>query len=217
MLKLFNIFKTPPVPQDTTHNSIPVVLLHGANQTSKSFSYIKKALPDFKFIDIDYDSHNSFEHNLEDIIGELKDLGPVFVLAHSLGGVYAVHLTKSIDIVGAVTLATPYGGSSLADWARYIVPGFQLFRDIGRRSQPIAEIQKIKITVPWLQIVGTRGNVPWLAEENDGVLTLESVMAMPDIEYVEFPVNHYEIVCDDDVISTIVNHYSNTVEKIKNG
>lgn len=213
MFKLFNIFKNPVQSQDTPYTGIPVVLLHGANQTSKSFAYIKKALPNFKFINVDYDSHNPFEQNLKEISNKLKHQGPVFVVAHSLGGVYAAHLTKSIEIVGAVTLASPYGGSSLADWARYIVPGFQLFRDIGRRSHPIAELQTIKINVPWLQVVGTRGNVPWLPEPNDGVLTLDSVNAMPDIDYIELPVNHYEIVCDDNVVDIIVDQYYNSTIK----
>lgn len=197
---------------ETTENTVPVVLIHGANQTSKSFVYIKQQLSNWRFVDIDYDSHDSFDNNLKRMISQLKHLGPVFIVGHSLGGVYAAHLTQHINVVGAVTLASPYGGSGMADWARYLVPGFQLLKDIGRRSKPIADLQNIQITVPWLQVVGTRGNVPWMPEPNDGVLTLDSVRAMPDIDYVELPVNHYEIVCDDNVVDIIVSQYYNSVK-----
>ena len=201
-------FKKHQQPE-TTENTVPVVLIHGANQTSKSFVYIKQQLPNWRFVDVDYDSHESFDNNLKRMTSQLKHLGPVFIVGHSLGGVYAAHLTQYINVVGAVTLASPYGGSGMADWARYLVPGFQLLKDIGRRSKPIVELQNIQITVPWLQVVGTRGNVPWMPEPNDGVLTLESVRAMPGIEYVELPVNHYEIVCDDNVVDIIISQYYN--------
>ena len=186
-------------------------MIHGANQTSKSFVYIKNQLPSWRFIDVDYNSHESFDKNLKRMVSQLKHLGPVFVVGHSLGGVYAAHLTQHINVIGAVTLASPYGGSSMADWARYLVPGFQLLKDIGRRSKPIVELQNIKLSVPWVQVVGTRGNVPWMPEPNDGVLTLDSVRAMPDIDYVELPVNHYEIVCDDTVVDIIISQYYNSV------
>ena len=187
-----------------------VVLIHGANQSSKSFGYIRAKLPDWRFIDINYSSHDHFHSNLESMISELKDKGPLFVIGHSLGGVYAAHLTQHVNIVGGVTLATPYGGSSTADWARYLVPGFPLLKDIGRRSKPITELQKIKISVPWLQVVSTVGNVPWINEKNDGVLTIKSMRAKTDIEYTEVETNHYEIMCDDKVIDIIRDRYYNT-------
>jgi pimeloyl-ACP methyl ester carboxylesterase len=187
-----------------------VVLIHGANQSSKSFSYIKSKLPAWDFIDINYSSHDHFQQNLQKMIQQLESAGPVFIVGHSLGGVYAAHLTQYVHTVGGVTLSAPYGGSGVADWARYLVPGFALLRDIGRRSKPITDLQNIEIQVPWLQVVSVVGNVPWINEDNDGVLTLKSMRAMPGIEYTEVSTNHYEIMCDDTVVDIIQNRYYNT-------
>lgn len=195
---------------ESTVSGPRVVLIHGANQSSKSFGYMKTRLPDWDFVDVNYSSHDYFQDNLEDMIEQLQGLGPVFLIGHSLGGVYAAHLTQHIDVVGGVTLATPYGGSSMADWAKYFVPSFALLRDIGKKSKPIRGLQDIKITVPWIQVVSMLGNVPWINAENDGVLTLRSMRAMPGIEYTEVDTNHYEIMCDDTVVDIIKNRYYNT-------
>jgi pimeloyl-ACP methyl ester carboxylesterase len=215
MLDYFKFFSKNSTADHTASDDVAqqapvVVLIYGANQSSKSFQYIKLKLPNWQFVDVNYSSHNHFQQNLKDMTDALSDVGPMFIVAHSLGGVYAVYLTQYVDVVGGVTLSAPYGGSGVADWARYFVPGFALLKDIGRRSKPITDLQNIKITVPWLQVIGTTGNVPWINEENDGVLTIKSMKALSNIEYTEVHTNHYEIMCDDSVVDIIKDRYYNT-------
>lgn len=181
-----------------------IVWIHGANQSSLSFNYILNHFSDVKSTLIEYSSSNGFYKNLSDIVDTLKDAGPVFVVGHSLGGLYALHLTKYVDVVGGVTISTPFGGSSIADWAKYIVPKYQLFKDIGKRSNPVLEASNIEISVPWTQIVSTSGFVPWHEGPNDGVVTISSMEHLSDrMDLVRLPVNHYEVMCCDDTVAVI--------------
>jgi predicted alpha/beta hydrolase family esterase len=92
-----------------------LVYIHGANATSESFNYIKSKLG--KGIDINYDSRNGFENNLMDMQTSLKEHTDLVFIAHSLGGIYSLHLANSMPgaVKGAVTLSTPYGGAEVAD------------------------------------------------------------------------------------------------------
>lgn len=217
MLNMWNIFKknstTVMAVQETTAvddsiNYPTLVLIHGANQTSNSFGYIKSKLPsNIKLKLIDYSCYSTFDQNITDMISQLKSAGPLFLVGHSLGGVYAVHLVNHTNVVGGVTLSAPYRGSSMADWAKYLVPSYPLLKDIGKRSKPIADLQNIKLDIPWTQLVSVSGHVPWMNEINDGVLTLESMRAKPGIEYIDIDTNHYEIMCNDRVIDIILDKY----------
>ena len=132
-------------------------------------------------------------------------------------GLYALHLTKHVEIVGAVSISTPFAGSWTADWARFFVPTYQLFRDVGRRSIPIKESQNIKLTVDWTQIVSTKGNVPYHGGLNDGVCTIKSMRSRKDMELIEVPHTHFEVMCSDLVVEIILDRYQKVVRSKKTG
>ena len=69
-----------------------IVYIHGASATSESFNYIREKLG--KGIDVNYDSRNGFENNLNDIAGQLKGVKDIAFVAHSLGGIYSLHLAN---------------------------------------------------------------------------------------------------------------------------
>ena len=83
------------------------------------------------------------------------------------------------------------------------MPFDNLIRDIDPMGWPMRHLNEIELRIPWLQIVTTSGNVPWLSKENDGVVTLDSQRHIKTIDLVEMPVNHYEVVQDDGVISLL--------------
>lgn len=188
-------------------NDINVIWIHGANQTSLSFQYLRQQTNFKKEIFVNYSSMNKFCDNLDMIVTEVQGRGPHFVIGHSLGGLYALHLTQYIRVLGGVSISTPFAGSSTADWAKYIVPSYPLFRDIGRKADPVREAQEIKLDVPWTQIVSTSGQVPYHGGPNDGVVTIESMKARSDMEIIEVPHTHYEVVCSDFVADTICERY----------
>jgi len=190
---------------------VTVVWIHGANQTHQSFEYLRTYCSFQKEYLINYSSSNRFYQNLNRIVDEVKDIGPVFVVGHSLGGLYALHLTNHVNIVGGVSISTPFKGSSTADWAKYVVPSYPLFRDIGRNSPPVADATKIKLEIPWTQVISTSGSVPYHGGVNDGVVTIESMNGRDDMIKIELPYTHYEIVCNSQVGDILVDEYQKII------
>jgi pimeloyl-ACP methyl ester carboxylesterase len=181
-----------------------LVYIHGASATSESFNYIRSRLSG-KDMTVNYDSRNGFENNLEDIkeqIGKTKD---VFFVAHSLGGIYALHLANAIpeQVLGAVTLSTPYGGAEVAEVAKFFLPFSRLMRDIGPSSWAMRQADKIKIQHPWTNVVTVKGQSPFMAGANDGVVTINSQKYHADMELVEVDYNHYEVVLSDKIVNII--------------
>jgi len=180
-----------------------LVYIHGASATSESFNFLRSKLG--KGIDINYDSRNGFENNLADIIDQLKDVKDIAFIAHSLGGIYALHVANAIpeQVVGAVTLSTPYGGAEVADYAKYFLPFSRLMRDIGPNSWAFEQADKIKIQHPWTNIVTVKGQSPFMLAHNDGVVTVASQKHHIDMELVEVDYNHYEVVLAEPVVKII--------------
>jgi len=180
-----------------------LVYIHGASATSESFNYIKSKLGDG--IDINYDSRNGFENNLNQMLEQLKSVNDLVFIAHSLGGIYSLHLANAIpdNVKGAITLSTPYGGAEVADYAKYFLPFSRLMRDIGPSSWVMKQAQSIKIQHPWTNIVSVKGQSPFMHEPNDGVVTIASQKHHKDMELVEVDYNHYEVVLSDEVIKLI--------------
>jgi pimeloyl-ACP methyl ester carboxylesterase len=185
-----------------------LVYIHGANATSESFNYIKSKLG--KGMDIEYDSRNGFENNLNMMQLQLEDVTDIAFIAHSLGGIYSLHLANAMPtaIKGAVTLSTPYGGAEVADYAQYFLPFSRLMRDIGPSSWVMKQASRIKIQHPWTNIVTVKGQSPFMHEPNDGVVTIASQKHHADMELVEVDCNHYEVVLSDIVVKLVKERVS---------
>jgi pimeloyl-ACP methyl ester carboxylesterase len=180
-----------------------LVYIHGASATSESFNYIRSKIGDG--IAINYDSRNGFENNLADMIEQLKDVKDIAFVAHSLGGIYSLHLANAMpkQVVGAVTLSTPYGGAEVAEFAKFFLPFSRLMRDIGPSSWAFKQADKIKIQHPWTNVVTVKGQSPFMHEPNDGVVTISSMKHHIDMELVEVDYNHYEVVLSDQIVDII--------------
>jgi pimeloyl-ACP methyl ester carboxylesterase len=180
-----------------------LVYIHGASATSDSFNYIRSKLGEG--IDINYDSRNGFENNLAEIIEHLKPVKDIAFVAHSLGGIYSLHVANAMpeQVRGAVTLSTPYGGAEVADYAKYFLPFSRLMRDIGPNSWAFKQASRIKIQHPWTNIVTVKGQSPFMLAHNDGVVTVASQKHHEDMELVEVDCNHYEVVLSDEVVGII--------------
>jgi pimeloyl-ACP methyl ester carboxylesterase len=204
---LRNLFGSKAEYKGQDVEDINVIWLHGANQTSLSFRYLQTKTQFSKEIMINYSSMDRFYDNLDMITEQCQNRGPHFVVGHSMGGLYALHLTKYLRVVGGVSISTPFRGSSTADWAKYVVPSYPLFRDIGKRSDPIKQANEIELDIPWTQIVSTAGSVPYHNGPNDGVVTIASMSHRTDMEFVEVPHTHYETMVSDSVADLIMTSY----------
>lgn len=181
-----------------------IVYIHGASATSESFTHIREHVKGKDMV-LEYSSSNGFDNNLKIMHEKLKSVDNIFFVAHSLGGIYALHLADCFrnKVKGGVTLSTPYGGCVQADFARYFLPFSRLMRDIGTMSAPMADVLKIKAPKNWANVVTTVGQSPWISEPNDGVVTIDSMRAKKDIELIELELNHYEVVISNRVVDII--------------
>lgn len=180
--------------------------IHGANATSQSFNYIRDRLSGTDII-VDYQSSRGFTANLEAMYNEIEDQKDLFIVAHSLGGIYALNLANRLpgNIIGAVTISTPYGGCSSAEIAKWMMPHTQLFRDVAPTSSIIRNTMSLPLQHQWTQIVSTRGRSPWMLEDNDGVVTCQSMRARPDMELIDLELNHYEVMQSPSTIKIILD------------
>ncbi len=180
-----------------------VVFIHGANASPKSFNYIVENSNITNCTKVRYFSNDGFYNNLEKIKNQLKDINePVFIIAHSLGGIYALHLTQYIKVIGVVSIASPFGGSRTADWARFFVPR-RYYNEIGVNSSPVQQGHEIPIKFPWTQVVTTEGAIPVHIVKNDGVCTVSSMKFRKDMQHKEIPYNHYEIMNSPEVVNIV--------------
>jgi hypothetical protein len=181
-----------------------VVYIHGASATSESFNYIREHISCSDLV-INYDSRNGFEKNLENMVVQLSNVKEIFFVGHSLGGIYALHLAHHMpqQVLGAVTLSTPYGGAEVADYAKFFLPFSRLMKDIGPNSWVMKQANKIKIQHPWTNIVTVQGQSPFMLEPNDGVVTISSQRHHADMELIEIDYNHYEVVLSEQVVGLI--------------
>ena len=145
---------------------------------------------------IEYKSNNGFDNNLAVMKEQLKDADRLFFISHSLGGIYSLYLADFYKekTIGGISLSTPYGGSKEADFAKYFLPFNKLMRDIGAMRGPLFESRYISAPKNWTNVVTTVGASPWIHDENDGVVTLESMKFREDFELIEVDLNHYEVV-----------------------
>jgi pimeloyl-ACP methyl ester carboxylesterase len=182
-----------------------LVYIHGASATGESFNYIREHITSDDVV-IEYDSRNGFQKNLANMLYELENQRNIFFVCHSLGGIYALHLANAIpdQVLGAVTISTPYGGAEVADVAKYFMPYSRLLKDIGPNSWAMRQAASIQIHHPWCNVVTTKGSSPWIMQANDGVVTVASQRHHgQDMELVEIPHNHYEIVMNKQVVDLI--------------
>lgn len=189
-----------------------IVYIHGASATSESFVHIQEHIKK-PSIAIDYDSSDGFASNLKAMKERLDDVEKIFFVAHSLGGIYALHLADYFQhkVLGAVTLSTPYGGSRQADYAKYFLPFSRLMRDIGPASDPMSRVKELKFPVGrWTNVVTTKGQSPWMVEENDGVVTLKSMRYCKEMELIDLPLNHYEVVISNKTVDIIKDRLKRT-------
>ena len=182
-----------------------LVYIHGASATGDSFNYIRQHLNHPDEIVIEYESQNGFDRNLDDMKRIVSTVDKIVFVCHSLGGIYALHLADAFpqNVLGAVTLSSPYGGAENADYAKYFLPFNRLLRDIGPTSAPMKLAGSIQIRHPWLNIVTTRGDSPWIMQPNDGVVTVNSMRHRSEMQFKELYINHYEVVMSPKTVDII--------------
>lgn len=182
-----------------------IVFIHGNQASAESFNFIRSHLTRYNQFLLEYDSEHGFYYNHQRMRAQLEGVDDIFFVAHSLGGIHALHLANALKnkVRGGVTMSTPYGGSKAAEVVKYLLPFSQVVKDIQPLSAPIVEGNAFKLMHPWTNIVSTKGHSPLMTLANDGVVTQDSMRHREDITVVDVPHNHYEILLSHEAVTII--------------
>lgn len=182
-----------------------LVYIHGNHATADSFNFIRSKLSGHNDILLEYESSHGFYSNHATMLERLAGKSELFFIAHSLGGIHALHLAAELgdQVLGGVTMSTPYGGSEAAEMVACLLPFSQVLKDIRPRSAPILDGKRIALNVPWTNLVSTAGASPFMLAANDGVVTHDSMRHRDDIQLVDIACNHFEIVLNQEALSVI--------------
>lgn len=172
-----------------------IVYIHGAGSSPETFNFVREHIKSDNEVLISYDCEHGFRRNLAEMKTLLEDKDDLFFVAHSLGGVYALHLALHFAdrVRGGVTMGTPYGGSELAIALSMLSP-CQLYSDIHPYSEAMRFVRKAKAPEGWIAIVSTRGRNNLMRGANDGVVTADSMHALEGASFIEVEATHHEIV-----------------------
>lgn len=182
-----------------------IIYVHGNQSSGQSFNFIQSHLSAYDSVVLEYDSENGFYNNHLAMLERIKHVDDIFFVAHSLGGIHALHLANKLagKVLGGVTLSTPYGGSKAAEVVQFILPFSKVVRDIQPLSRPILEANRFEVVQPWINIATTEGHSPFMSAANDGVVTQDSMRHRDDMTVVEVASNHYEVLLSHQVVNVI--------------
>lgn len=184
-------------------NRPPIWYLHGAFASSRSFSWLKAQLPEHESANVEYSCAGSLGLVVDEIEKQIKEAGEIDIVGHSLGGVFAVALSRRCpNIRRVVTMSSPFGGSRIAAFLQFITPG-TFMESIQPYSSLMTEVRNGPLRAPVLSVVTTGGRSPAMPEANDGVVSLQSQRALDGPRYVELPVNHFEVLLAEETLPLI--------------
>jgi pimeloyl-ACP methyl ester carboxylesterase len=185
--------------------NVNIVYIHGNRSTSNIFNFIRSQITGYPEVLLDYDSGAGFYHNHEKMIAQLDGVDNIFFVAHSLGGIHALHLAQHLGdrVAGGTTMSTPYGGCEAANMVACFLPFSRMLKDIRPCGQPIQEAARIVPPRIWSNVVTLSGGSPFIPRPNDGIVSLESMRHRKDIHLVDVPCNHFEVVLHPDVVEVI--------------
>lgn len=183
-----------------------IVYLHGLNATHLSFSYMLKELPPHKAIQINYDSHQRLDESIKDVARQLPKTD-FSIVGHSLGGLIAAVLAARYPEAKAlVAISSPFGGSKIANIARWIPGHPDVMADITPSSHHVQEVKNLSLELPTLSIISTAGHLRSVTEPNDGVVAVASQKALPFGQKAEVQANHFEVLTHDQTVRLVADH-----------
>lgn len=186
-----------------------VLFIHGAGASKKSFNWIVPQIEcNAHFYSYDMNTSNISSciadvHKEIDSISDLNTKRTVIVVGHSLGGLIAAGVANNPFVSKIVTISTPLGGILLAGLFG-LFNTHSMTRDLLPYSAILTEVKnQVKAwKKPHKAIISTQG-LPFLLEQNDGVVQVNSQMAWDTPEYEKFNLNHFEVLMDDEVLKSI--------------
>jgi pimeloyl-ACP methyl ester carboxylesterase len=183
-----------------------IVYIHGLNSTHLSLTYISRSLPEHEQVFVNYKSQQPVNVSISQVLDALPQ-EEFAVVGHSLGGVIATAIAKSLPsyVTHLIAISAPLGGSRVARLLKWVPGSFPMLSDITPESPIIRDIRQSRLELPTLSVISVGGHLPVSLERNDGVVSVASQKALPFGDKVEIDTNHFEILQDDRTVNHIKN------------
>jgi pimeloyl-ACP methyl ester carboxylesterase len=178
-----------------------ICYVHGAGASERSFNWLKEQLPDHVASFFVYPTNEPVTTAAKRLSKLISDTGPICLVGHSLGGIIVAACADAPNVEKLVTICAPFGGVKHAE----IMSMFSiepLFQDLRTHGSLLTGLRSKLIKKPHLAIVGTHG-LPFLAESNDGVVSVASQMALEYTRYEMLPFNHFEVLLSPETVILI--------------
>jgi pimeloyl-ACP methyl ester carboxylesterase len=176
--------------------------VHGFCASNQSFNWLQHQLPHtarFFSYTLNESATSCIDRLTEQLAAETE---PVVLVGHSLGGVISrVCASRCANVSQLVTICAPFGGMQHAGFMA-LLSNIPVFGEMRYYSSLLREMRASTIIIPHLAIVASYG-LPILTEPNDGVITVASQTALPDLTYLNFPMNHFEVLMSPEVALAI--------------
>jgi pimeloyl-ACP methyl ester carboxylesterase len=160
-----------------------------------------------------YMTHSPLAQVIRDIYDRIPD-DDCYIVGHSLGGLIAVAASQLADhrkekkIKKILTISSPFGGCKGADYLKWFFPTHRLFSEISTVSPVIQTVNAIGAVVPTKCLVTNHGSIPLINGENDGVVSVESQMALKGAEFAKQSNNHFEVLLSEDTVAMITEYFA---------
>jgi alpha/beta superfamily hydrolase len=105
----------------------------------------------------------------------------------------------------------PFGGHNAAAFLRYAFPKLLVMKDLAPYSNSVAYSRNIIPPCRWLNVVTTGGGSPFMANANDGVVSVKSQRCVKPTDELLLATNHFEVVQHSTVINAINSIVKGTV------
>lgn len=184
-----------------------ILYVHGYNSSGKIFNYLISQLPKHKAFVVEYNSSHAVEKSIQAALDIIPHEEPIYIIGHSLGGIVAHYLTTNYDlnVKGLVSISTPFGGHDVAGKLKWFYPRIKVFWDLSPNSACMKGLQAAKPECPFMSIVSTAGALPFMSEDNDGVVTIESQRAITADRTLDVASNHFEVMQDPNTVAEIIS------------
>jgi pimeloyl-ACP methyl ester carboxylesterase len=190
---------------------IPVILVHGINGTPRDFAALVPQLQEsgYQAVYFVYPSgmalagaSRQLGERLREFV-ERHDIDRLAIIGHSLGGVVSKALLDEVDVHDDlqawrvfISISSPFGGVDTAQYAERLPRHPPAWDDLARNSAFMHKVQSTSFPsdVRFYLVFSARSSARWMSTlgNNDGVLTLDSMVATPVTEAATDVFGFYE-------------------------
>lgn len=177
--------------------NMKILTIHGAFSSSNVFNHIKHKLSNYKFDDFSYQNqHRDVASVIENCNNYIKNIDDdVILIGHSLGGVIGSNLLSNKNVKGLITIASPIAGIKVNFYVStfFFKPTF--VQEITPFSPTIVSCKEnLDLTKKHVShIITTNGYSPFMYNDNDGVVTVES-QVYGNNNKIYLSANHHDVL-----------------------